>query len=69
MFKQEATYDNTKDIQEYTETVIVYMAKCNDNVTDTKTVTKTVQANQKPWLTGEVYWLEMLLSELGTRSS
>ncbi len=50
MFKQAATYNNTTDLQEYTETVTAYITKCIDDVTVTKTV--TVRANQKPWLTG-----------------
>ncbi len=55
MFKQAATYNNTADLQEYTETVTAYITKCIDDVTVTKTI--TVRANQKPWLTGEVYRL------------
>ncbi len=55
MFKQAATYNNTTDLQEYTETVTAYIPKCIDDVTVTKTI--TVRANQKPWLTGEVYRL------------
>ncbi|KAM4612748.1 LOW QUALITY PROTEIN: contactin-4 [Polymixia lowei] len=55
VFKQAATHDNTTDLQEYTETVTAYITKCVDDVTDTKTI--TVRANQKPWLTGEVYRL------------
>ncbi len=55
MFKQAATYNNTTDLQEYTETVTAYITKCIDDVTVTKTI--TVWANQKPWLTGEVYRL------------
>ncbi len=54
MFKQAATYNNTTDLQEYSETVTAYITKCID-VTVTKTI--TVRANQKPWLTGEVYRL------------
>ncbi len=50
MFKQAATYNNTTDLQEYTETVTAYITKCIDDVTVTKTI--TVRANQKPWLTG-----------------
>ncbi len=55
MFKQTATYNNTTDLQEYSETVTAYITKCIDDVTVTKTI--TVRANQKPWLTGEVYRL------------
>ncbi len=55
MFKQAATYNNTTDLQEYTETVTAYITKCIDDVTVTKTI--TVRTNQKPWLTGEVYRL------------
>ncbi len=55
MFKQAATYNNTTDLQEYSETVTVYITKCIDDVTFTKTI--TVRANQKPWLTGKVYKL------------
>ncbi len=55
MFKQAATYNNTTDLQEYTETVTAYITKCVDDVTVTKTI--TVRANQKPWVTGEVYRL------------
>ncbi len=54
MFKLAATY-NTTDLQEYSETVTAYITKCIDDVTVTKTI--TVQANQKPCLTGEVYRL------------
>ncbi len=46
MFKQAATYNNTTDLQEYTETVTAYITKCIDDVTVTKTI--TVRANQKP---------------------
>ncbi len=55
MFKQAATYNNTTDLQEYSETVTAYITKYIDDVTVTKTI--TVRANQKPWLTGEVYRL------------
>ncbi len=55
MFKQAVTYNNTTDLQEYTETVTAYITKCIDDATVTKTI--TVRANQKPWLTGEVYRL------------
>lgn len=55
MFKQAATYNNTTDLQEYTETVTAYITKCTDDVIVTKTI--TVRANQKPWLTEEVYRL------------
>ncbi len=55
IFKQAATYNSTTDLQEYTETVTAYITKCIDDVTVTKTI--TVRANQKPWLTGEVYRL------------
>ncbi len=55
MFKQAATYNNTTDLQEYSETVTAYITKCIDDETVTKTI--TVRANQKPWLTGEVYRL------------
>ncbi len=53
--KQAATYNNTTDLQEYSETVTAYITKCIDDVTVTKTI--TIRANQKPWLTGEVYRL------------
>lgn len=66
MFKQAATYNNTTDLQEYTETVTAYITKCIDDVTVTKTI--KVRANQKPWLTEEVptdsWRLVMLPSEL-----
>ncbi|KAL0150730.1 hypothetical protein M9458_053953, partial [Cirrhinus mrigala] len=55
MFKQAATYNNTTDLQEYSETVTAYINKCTEDVTVSKTI--TVRANQKPWLTGEVYSL------------
>ncbi len=38
MFKQAATYNNTTDLQEYSETVTAYITKCIDDVTVTKTV-------------------------------
>lgn len=44
---QASTYGNYTDIQEYTETMLVYITKCIDDVTTTKTV--TVQTNQNPW--------------------
>ncbi len=46
MFKQAATYNNTTDLQAYSDTVTAYITKCIDDVTVTKTI--TVQANQKP---------------------
>ncbi len=55
MFKQAATYNNTTVLHEYSETVTAYITKCIDDVTVTKTI--SVWANQKPWLTGEVYRL------------
>ncbi|XP_052410179.1 uncharacterized protein LOC127956360 [Carassius gibelio] len=55
MFKQAAIFNNTTDLQEYSETVTAYINKCIDDVTVTKTI--TVRANQKPWMTGEVYRL------------
>ncbi|KAI2651673.1 hypothetical protein H4Q32_019814 [Labeo rohita] len=55
MFKQAATYNNTTDLQEYAETVTAYINKCTEDVTVTKII--TVRANQKPWMTGEVYRL------------
>ena len=55
MFKQAATYNNTTDLQENSETVTAYITKCIDDVTVTKTI--TVRANQKPRMTGEVYRL------------
>ncbi|KAL0148027.1 hypothetical protein M9458_056642 [Cirrhinus mrigala] len=55
MFKQAATYNNTTDLQEYAETVTAYINKCTEDVTVVKTI--TVRANQKPWMTGEVYRL------------
>ncbi len=33
MFKQAATYNNTTDLQEYSETVTAYITKCIDDVT------------------------------------
>ncbi len=45
MFKQAATYNNTTDLQEYTETVTAYITKCIDDVTVTKTI--TVRDNQR----------------------
>ncbi|XP_078740066.1 interferon-induced very large GTPase 1-like [Lampetra fluviatilis] len=55
MFKKAATYNNTVDLQEYTETVTSYMRKCMEDVTVTRTI--SIRANQKPWLTGEVHRL------------
>ena len=55
MFKQSATYNNTTNIQEYTETVTGYTTKCIDDMTHTRFI--TIRANQKPWLTGEVHRL------------
>ncbi|KAL0161432.1 hypothetical protein M9458_045157, partial [Cirrhinus mrigala] len=55
MFKQAPTYNNTTDLQEYAETVTAYINKCTEDVIVTKTI--TVRANQKPWMTGEVYRL------------
>ncbi|KAL0148289.1 hypothetical protein M9458_056435, partial [Cirrhinus mrigala] len=55
MFKQAATYNNTTDLQEYAETATAYINKCTEDVTVAKTI--TVRANQKPWMTGEVYRL------------
>ncbi|KAK2918691.1 hypothetical protein Q8A73_003062 [Channa argus] len=55
MFKQAATYNNTTDLQEYAETVSAYINKCINDVTVKKTI--TVRANQKPWMTEDVYRL------------
>ncbi|KAI3352328.1 hypothetical protein L3Q82_005294 [Scortum barcoo] len=55
VFKQGATCNNITDLQEYTDVVTAYITKCIDDVTVLKTI--TVQANQKPWLTGEVHKL------------
>lgn len=51
IFREAATSDNIIDVQEYTESVIGYINKCMDD-----TIIKTIkgQANQKPWLTGDV---------------
>ncbi len=45
MFKQAATYNNTTDLQEYSETVTAYITKCID---DCVTVTKTITVRAKP---------------------
>ena len=55
VFKQAASHNSTTDLHEYTNTVTAYITKCIDDVSVLKTV--TVRANQKPWLTGEVYRL------------
>ena len=55
VFKQAVTYNNNTDLQEYADTVTGYISKCIEDVTVLKTI--TVRANQKPWLTGEVYRL------------
>lgn len=55
-FKRAAIYNVcSTDIEEYTEAVTAYIAKCTDDVTHCKTI--TVGANQKPWLTGKVHRL------------
>ncbi len=51
MFKQAATYNNTTDLQEYSETVTAYITKCIDDVT------VTGEGQGMMWLTGEVYRL------------
>ena len=38
IFNQLATYANTTDLQEYTETVTAYITKCIDDVADSKTI-------------------------------
>ncbi len=53
--KQNKKETNISVDAKYTETVTAYITKCIDDVTVTKTI--TVRANQKPWLTGEVYRL------------
>ncbi|XP_036417071.1 NLR family CARD domain-containing protein 3-like [Colossoma macropomum] len=53
VFKQVATYNNTTYLQEYADSITGYISKCIEDVTVLKPI--TVQANQKPWLTGEVY--------------
>lgn len=45
LFIHAATHNNIRDLQEYTETVTVYINKCIDDVTDTKTI--TVRVKQK----------------------
>uniref|UniRef100_A0A672HXF0 Reverse transcriptase domain-containing protein n=1 Tax=Salarias fasciatus TaxID=181472 RepID=A0A672HXF0_SALFA len=55
VFREAATFNDTIDLQEYTETVTAYMRKCMDDVTVSRTI--STHANQKPWLTGEVHRL------------
>ena len=52
IFSEAATYDNVTNLDEYTESVIGYINKCTDDVTEVRTIRR--RANQKPWLTGEV---------------
>lgn len=47
----------------YTETVTDYITNCIDDMTHTKNI--SIQANQNPWLTGEVYRLLKDQNELG----
>ncbi|KAI4803307.1 hypothetical protein KUCAC02_006858, partial [Chaenocephalus aceratus] len=56
------TYNNTTNIQDYTETVTGYITKCIEDVTHTRSI--TIRANQRPWLTGEVH---RLLSNIAFR--
>ncbi len=49
MFKEAATYNNYTDLQEYTETVTVYIKNCIDDVTVTKTITKALDDSRDMW--------------------
>ena len=55
MFKEAATEGNTVNLEEYSESVLAYIAKCVEDVTTTKTI--TISPNQKPWLNAEVHHL------------
>ena len=46
---------NTVNLEESTESVLPYIAKCVEDVTTTKTI--TISPNQKPWLNAEVHHL------------
>lgn len=52
IFQEATTCDSSTDLEEYTDSVIVYINKSIEDVTIVKTIKK--HANHKPWLTGEV---------------
>ena len=54
-FSETATYASITDLQKYTESITGYIIKCIDDATVVKTING--QANQKPWLTREVFSL------------
>ena len=53
MFKEAVTEGNTVNLEEYSESVLAYIAKCVEDVTTTKTI--TISPNQKPWPNAEVH--------------
>ena len=55
MFKEAVTEGNTVNLEEYSESVLAYIAKCVEDVTTIKTI--TISPNQKPWLNAEVHHL------------
>ena len=55
MFKEAATEGHAVNLEEYTESVLAYIAKCVQEVTTTKTI--TMSPKQKPWLNAEVHHL------------
>ncbi|KAK1804854.1 hypothetical protein P4O66_003555 [Electrophorus voltai] len=54
-FKEAATDGGTVNLEEYTTSVTVYISKCIDDVTVSKTI--TTRPNQKPWMTADVRML------------
>ncbi len=50
---QAATYNNTTDLQEYSETVTAYITKCIDDVMVTKTITVRAVADRGGLQTSE----------------
>ena len=55
MFKEAVTEGNTVNLEEYSESVLAYIAKCVEDVTTTKTI--TISPHQKPRLNAEVHRL------------
>ena len=55
MFKEAATEGNAVNLEEYSESVLAYIAKCVEYVTTTKTI--TISPNQKPLLNAEMHHL------------
>lgn len=52
IFREAETTSNSINLVDYTASLTSYINKCNDDITDSKTI--TTHSNQKPWMTAVV---------------